>query len=130
MLLLEASQTLPRFVAVYSDEKTKPKTNAFLPRGRMVVFPPLVPVARILTGLECLHIMGHPRGLLIAYIKATPAVEDSFFNDVAGNTFPGNVEAPCMGSCAGVQSDSKQIIIQQSKINLIEIELLFSNLTQ
>jgi hypothetical protein len=42
-------------------------------------------------GLEALHQMGYPRKLLQAILNEFPDMDDAFYHDVAGNTFPGNI---------------------------------------
>ena len=94
LVAIETSQAVSRMTTVYDDPEQELSLSTFLPRGRMIIYPPLVNgPPRAITGWESLNMMGVPWNLIYDYMNS-PIGEDSeddFLKDLAGNTFPGPI---------------------------------------
>lgn len=91
LAVIEVSQSVSRMTTTHFDDECMPMTSTFLPRGRMILFPPIVTdVPRAMTGWEKLHMMGMPWAKIADFVKKHKC-DDSFLKDLAGNTFPGPI---------------------------------------
>jgi hypothetical protein len=83
-----------------------------IPKCRLIIFPPEVKQATVLTGAECLMLQGFPKSVVTALAEVDDEqMNDALFRDLAGNAYSGTAfasvliallvhfPAPCIKFC-------------------------------
>ena len=86
---LDSSQTIDRCFIGHNA-----LLSTIVPQGRIVLLPPIVNEARVMAGIERLHVQGFPLQLLMRLSASDEeCMTDTLFCDLVGNAFCGPVYA-------------------------------------